>query len=55
MYGYICGFTFGDEVNYCPYCGSDEVTEYMHGVVQCMECRRRFGVVEDDEDSEETN
>lgn len=53
MYGYISGFSFGDEINNCPYCGSDNVSECFQGIVYCRECKKRFGVIEDDEEEEE--
>lgn len=50
MYGYIAGITDTDEINFCPYCGEGIVTIHADGTATCDSCKRRFGVVELDED-----
>lgn len=50
MYGYIAGVTDTEEINYCPYCGEEIATMHAGGTVTCSSCKRRFGVVEIDEE-----
>jgi len=46
MYGYICGITDTDEINYCPFCGKEISIGHADGTVTCDSCNRRFGAVE---------
>ena len=50
MYGYIGGVSDTDEINFCPYCGDEIVIMHAGGTVTCNSCKRRFGVVEMDEE-----
>ena len=52
MYGFISGFSETDDINYCPKCGSDDLDRYGDGTAKCCECGYKFGVVEDEEESE---
>ena len=46
MYGYICGITDTDEINYCPFCGKEISIGHADGTVTCDSFNRRFGAVE---------
>ncbi len=50
MYGYIGGVTDTDEINFCPYCGENVSVMHADGTVTCDSCKRKFGVVEIDEE-----
>ncbi|EOS68038.1 hypothetical protein C818_04205 [Lachnospiraceae bacterium MD308] len=50
MYGYIGGVSDTDEINFCPYCGEEIVIMHAGGTATCNSCKRRFGVVEMDEE-----
>ena len=50
MYGHIAGLTDTDEINFCPYCGKEITSMHAGGTVTCDSCKRRFGVVELDEE-----
>ena len=51
--GYVEGYISHNSVNYCPQCGTDNLTYKVDGSVKCDECMVRFGVVEIDESEEE--
>jgi DNA-directed RNA polymerase subunit RPC12/RpoP len=50
MYGYIAGVTDAGEINYCPYCGEEIIMMHAGGTATCGSCKRRFGVVEIDDE-----
>lgn len=47
---YVEGYT--SEAEFCPYCGGEIDTQYANGSQACMECGRRFFIVEDDGDED---
>lgn len=50
MYGFISGYTFSDNINFCPRCAKLIVVHYGDGTAHCDGCGFRFGVVERAED-----
>ena len=46
MYGFICGVTDTDNINYCPKCGTIITSCNGDGTAYCDECHFVFGVVE---------
>ena len=50
MYGYIGGVSDTDEINFFSFFGDEIVIMHAGGTVTCNSCKRRFGVVEMDEE-----
>ena len=55
MYGYIRGYSDTSNINYCPACGGSITESFSDGTCRCGECGLRFGVVEFDEEGEESD
>ena len=54
MYGLFTGISDNDDFDYCPFCGEKLYTYHADGTGKCMECKRRFAVIEiDEEDMDE--
>ena len=53
MYGFIEGWSFTEDIHYCPYCGERYFTYHVDGTATCDKCGKRFGVIEIDDESEE--
>lgn len=49
---FVEGYSDPEEVEYCPYCGSDIYTRRAGGMAMCRKCHRAFAVIDYDEDDE---
>lgn len=54
MYGYMSGYSDTSSINYCPACGERITESFSDGTCRCGECGLRFGVIESDEEEEES-
>lgn len=54
MYGHIEGYSDTGLINYCPACGERIAETFADGTGKCTKCGMRFGVVEVDDECEES-
>ncbi len=50
---FVAGYSDPEEVEYCPYCGSDIYSRRAGGMAMCKKCHRAFAVIDCDEDDDE--
>lgn len=45
-YGYHEGYSFGDDIRNCPFCGAEVDSWKADGTAYCADCKKHFAVIE---------
>jgi tRNA(Ile2) C34 agmatinyltransferase TiaS len=45
VYKHVEGYSFCDEINFCPACGGGIESYYSGGYAKCVECKKKFAVI----------